>query len=150
MVSSRSRSCSGSGCAGADDESQLKSCTMVSCSISTWGSWPSWGQCSANCGTGVCTSNSGEYTDGIGSSRKTASQCRRACEMRPDCWGYTAVDVDLFSASRSGTCYVHGHYDNSDAGSYWFEASGTAQVISSTSGSYWFEASGTAQVISST
>merc|ERR1712198_30370 len=74
--------------------------------------------------------SSGAVVGGWGGWPKSADQCKRMCESRKSCIGYTAV-----TTGGTGTCYVHGHFTETRP-SGWFDANGNVYEIGRASGHY--------------
>jgi len=119
----RSRECNGSGCDG--DSSQTQQCTLEPCDDDT-----ATDSEFTDLGRGICRSSSGGVVAGWGGWPKSADQCKRMCESRNSCIGYTAV-----TTGGTGTCYVHGKFtENRPSG--WFDANGDVYEIGRASGHY--------------
>jgi hypothetical protein len=74
----RTRSCQGSGCAGAGEET--RSCNHLSCA-GQWTNWSSWGSCSSSCGTSRARTRS-RSCRGPGQCIGESTQ-RQACASLP-------------------------------------------------------------------
>jgi len=119
-LQTRTRECIGTGCAG--DSSETQQCTLEPCE--------SGSSEFEDLGRGICRASSGAVVGGWGGWPKTADQCKRMCESRDSCIGYTAV-----TTGRSGTCYIHGLFSERRP-SGWFDANGNAYEIGQASGHY--------------
>merc|ERR1719320_1391680 len=97
-LQTRSRECIGEECDG--DSSETQQCTLEPCDDDT-----TTDSAFQDLGRGICRSSSGGVVGGWGGWPKTANECRRMCESRSSCIGYTAV-----TTGATGTCYVHGRF----------------------------------------
>jgi len=122
-VQTRSRDCIGGECDG--DSSETQQCTLEPCDDDT-----TTDSAFQDLGRGICRSSSGGVVGGWGGWPKSADECRRMCESRNSCIGYTAV-----TTGATGTCYVHGRFtENRPFG--WFDANGNVYQIGKASGHY--------------
>jgi len=122
-IQTRSRDCIGGECDG--DSSETQQCTLEPCDDDT-----TTDSAFQDLGRGICRSSSGGVVGGWGGWPKSADECRRMCESRNSCIGYTAV-----TTGATGTCYVHGRFtENRPFG--WFDANGNVYQIGKASGHY--------------
>jgi len=81
-------------------------------------------------GQGICRSLSGAVVAGWGGFPISADECKRMCEIRSSCIGYTAV-----TTGRAGTCYIHGQFTK-NIPSGWWDANGKELQIGRASGNH--------------